>query len=488
MNKILQLLSLLFVCVYPNLFMYFQNAGEAHILDVIPIIALYVFVAMILLVLSKLIMKDIVLAITLTNIIMLVLINFEFFLDKIGELPYKRFISIVCLCVLIFLFACIIKKKKEMAKGLNLIFFITFLSLSIINAILAIPVIIHKMNIEVEKPAILSSIDTNNLKIENSPPNIYYLIFDEYGGKANLENYFKYDNRDFLQFLADCDFNISNSSKNEESVGTTVIVPNLLNLDYVVNDSMIEEEKLAYMKEPELYKVMQYLGYDIVTCSSSPFLDNAVSIRNYEEQDVFEEKAGYFVLKNSCFIHIYNKYVEKKTLNNDSKDKSYGDLLKEAFSYYEKLSYDNGFGTPPPKICIGYFQAPHVPFFYRSDGTVVPQDEQANWLNQDNYIEYLKWTNGKIEELVNAIIRNDINSIIIIQSDHGARYPIHVSEFLGEDSFNSEDRSYQYNILNCLYYKGEKKDIEGLSGINTLRYVLNEEFNTNLKMIYYDDN
>lgn len=134
------------------------------------------------------------------------------------------------------------------------------------------------------------------------------------------------------------------------------------------------------------------------------------------------------------------------------------------------------------------FSSPACSFFYRSDGTVVPQDEQANWLNQDNYIEYLKWTNGKIEELVNAIIRNDINSIIIIQSDHGARYPIHVSEFLGEDSFNSEDRSYQYNILNCLYYKGEKKDIEGLSGINTLRYVLNEEFNTNLKMIYYDGN
>ena len=485
MKKMIQFLSLLGICIYPNLFMYFHNAGEARIRDVVPIMGLFMITAAFVLLISILIMKDIVSAIALSNFIMLVIINFEILSNIFNWLPYKYICMLVCVCILMIFFVFFLKKKREAADGLNLILLFVFLSLIVVNAVPAIPVIMHKMDIQIDKPTILSSIDTNSLDTEEKP-NIYYLIFDEYGGQKNLEKYFEYNNQQFLGELSNYGFNISSTSKNEESVGTTTIVPNLLNLNYVAEDSMIQEEKLAYMKDPELFKVMQYLGYDIVTCSSVPFLDNGMSVKNYEEQEVFEDKAGYFVLKNSCFIHLYKKYVEQQALSQDFGDKSYGDLLIEAFQYYEKLPYDNRHGKA--QICIGYFQTPHVPFFYKSDGTLIPQDEHINWLDHDNYIEYLKWTNGKIQELVKAIIDNDRNSIIIIQSDHGARYPIHVGELTGENPFSVEDSYYQYYILNCLYYKGEKKDIEGLSGVNTLRYVLNEEFNTNLEMIFFNDN
>lgn len=46
--------------------------------------------------------------------------------------------------------------------------------------------------------------------------------------------------------------------------------------------------------------------------------------------------------------------------------------------------------------------------------------------------------------------------------------------------FPLEDMS---NIFNAVYYKKEKIDIEGLSGVNTLRHVLNVVFGDNFEML-----
>lgn len=481
MKEKLQLFSLLNICLYPNLFMYFQNVREARIVDVLPIIAIFIITAGIILLIAVVIMQDMERAIAFTNIIVFIIINFEIISNLFSRLPHKYIFTMIATCTFIYAFTVFIKKKK-VASNLNLVVWITFFVLIIVNAVPAIPIIIHKMFIEVDRSEILSSVNLSNIDTEETP-NIYYLIFDEYGGKKNLNKFFEYNNEDFLCFLDDYGFNISDSSRNDESLDTTVLVPNLLNLDYVADESMVKEEKLAYMKEPELFKIMQYLDYDIVTCSFWHFLDNSMSVKNFEDQYFFEEKAGYFVLKNSAFIHLYEKYVEKWALNHKSAENL---SINDALQYYRELPYSNKYEKP--QICIGYFQAPHGPFFYRSDGTLNPPEEYYNWLDHDTYIEYLKWINGNIQEIVKTIIDNDSNSIIIIQSDHGARYPIHVEELTGENPFSIDECSYQYYIFNCVYYKGEKLSIEGLSGINTLRHVLKEEFNINLEMIYYDSN
>ena len=39
------------------------------------------------------------------------------------------------------------------------------------------------------------------------------------------------------------------------------------------------------------------------------------------------------------------------------------------------------------------------------------------------------------------------------------------------------------NIINCVYYKGEKMDIEGLTGVNTIRMALNYVFGTDYEML-----
>jgi len=87
-------------------------------------------------------------------------------------------------------------------------------------------------------------------------------------------------------------------------------------------------------------------------------------------------------------------------------------------------------------------------------------------------------------ELATEIIKNDPNSIIILQSDHGYRYPDFLKNLYGIDIYDMDVESlYMRNILNAVYYQGQNIDIDNYSGINTLRTVLNKLLNANFELI-----
>jgi len=94
------------------------------------------------------------------------------------------------------------------------------------------------------------------------------------------------------------------------------------------------------------------------------------------------------------------------------------------------------------------------------------------------YLGQYIFATEKMREIAELLVENDPNSIIIIQSDHGARASSDPDLFL--EIFPLEDVS---NIFNAVYYKGEKLDIEGLSGVNTLRLVLNKAFTERFDML-----
>ena len=82
------------------------------------------------------------------------------------------------------------------------------------------------------------------------------------------------------------------------------------------------------------------------------------------------------------------------------------------------------------------------------------------------------------------LIAQDPNAVIILQSDHGARYPAQMFVGFGSPPLDQTvENPYMQNILNCVYVGGRSLEIEGLTGINTLRTVLNSEFGTELPML-----
>ena len=117
-------------------------------------------------------------------------------------------------------------------------------------------------------------------------------------------------------------------------------------------------------------------------------------------------------------------------------------------------------------------------------GEELPFAQGWNWRDHSLYLGQVEFINDYILKLIQEIKTNDPNALIVLQSDHGNRYAIHMVQ-LGEwESYDPyEENPYMQNILNCVYYQGETFEIEGETGINTMRKVFSQVLGAELPPI-----
>lgn len=136
-----------------------------------------------------------------------------------------------------------------------------------------------------------------------------------------------------------------------------------------------------------------------------------------------------------------------------------------------------------PTLTLGYVQCPHTYFLYDADGNPVPAEHGNDWADPQYYLGYLQYASSRILSAVDEIQSHDPGAIIILQSDHGARTLYHASLHGLAAESRRDDVHHQQNVLNCVYLPGESADIQGKSGINTLRTVLNQAFGMHMPMV-----
>jgi phosphoglycerol transferase MdoB-like AlkP superfamily enzyme len=136
-----------------------------------------------------------------------------------------------------------------------------------------------------------------------------------------------------------------------------------------------------------------------------------------------------------------------------------------------------------PTFTMVYMCCPHSLFVLDENGNYTEEQVWRDLSDTKPYVNQLIYTNECIEKTITNIKEKDPDALIIIQSDHGGRYPYQMYEEYGISYDTETETSYMQNILNCVYYKGNNYEIEGLSGINTLRMVINEIFGTDYEML-----
>jgi len=482
-------ISIFVFSLYPILFLYFKNIIEARERHLVDVTIVYVAFSGITFLLIYLFWHNIPRTIMLTNIVSVFVCNYELIATAFVKNPFVYTLTAIIM-LLIFLFTARLIKKIEdnSLMIINAVCCLTLIFLLFIDSIPAIPYMVIRVTaripVKYESTNIIetnveteSELALNNTDEVSNRPNVYLMIFDEYGGKENLLHYFDYDNVELYNWLQEKQFNVSYSSRNEESISTVTNVPNLLNLDYVVEHETEGETYTTYIKNPYIYSFFANRGYEINTVSYVDLLDNAQSVKHYDTKMLYEDTIGYYILRNSAFIHIYDKLIAPN-LNSEefaSSDHS-GQYLKDALKFYKDFAETSNIN---PQFNLGYFSCPHVPLCYKSDGTAFPDDELESD-NPENYLEYLKWTTKQICDITQTIIDNDPHSIVIIMSDHGCRM-----WELEEDEKLEDPYYYMKYILNCVYVDGKEMNIEGLTGINTLITILNSEFDAQIEYKEY---
>ena len=472
------LFAILFVCLFPCIFMFSTNAGEARFQDIFPFLGLFLATAAAGFLVCCVIFRNISRAGFMTSLGMLVVINFSMLSSAVESLLpwfHSKF-QLLTICLILLILMVLLLRKKPNLNALCIILAIAFGVLCLMNMIMAVPKLIAAASYHKPETELILS---DGERFQGEKRNVYYLIFDEYGGDENLEIYFGYDNSAFYTALEEKGFSVSHSTKNTESCWTDTLIPNLLNLDYVASDEMPEKSRREFLNHPYLYQLFSENGYEINLINHRAYLKTEGTHELTENQ--VEDNISEYLLENSLFSKIppIRDYISRKLF--EYYRDNYAAPLNNAFAAMQNSS---SYAMDEPTLTVSYIQSPHAPLIFRADGSQNETWKQWDWREEDLYPQQLQFVNQQILSAVTNIQERDPEAVIILLSDHGARVPLHMVEQFGGPRFDAEKETpVMQSALCCVYVPGQTLSIEGETGINAVRMTLDAAFGTALGKI-----
>lgn len=466
-GTVVAILSVVSASIFPWIVLYFNNIGSITITEAYKSLLVLIGFGILLLLLTWAITRSVTKAAIISSISVFSLSNFSLiekgFLKIFPSLYYWHVLIIVVFLLITIGFLIKIYLAEDLAHKLVQGILTIFSLLLIVNILMAMPDIFkvlrqEKMFAAEREVAAPSDAPPENVQTR---PNVYYFIFDEYGGSENLKRYTGFENFEFIQYLEAFGFVVSPDSRNK-TTDTFTEIPNLLQLAEVNTIEMPANAKKEAAKDPLLLIAMAQLGYEINVLQppSAPFIDE-----NYADYLYVTDKGtsfrtfDYYIYEKTAYYPFYGKTDQDNEIQ----------LMEEMFTYAEEsvnLSSSNLF-------TIGYFYFPHYPYIVDENGNKTSSVIRTDLKNPDAYLAQLKYTNKKISHLVATIRNNQPEAVIVLQSDHGLRLPLHMHYFYGIKSYDLEvEDEYVRNILNAVYYNGEQLEISGMEGITTLKLVI----------------
>lgn len=374
----------------------------------------------------------------------------------IAVLPVARYWHVLPTVLILFgifawWFAC--KASEVVTDIVKMIVPLIFGILVAMNLVTAIPAGIQKMNIGEKEPQkiVIKSAQTGGAQANH--PNIYLMIFDEYASFHQLETYYGFDNREFKTFLEDRGFMVSMNSRNECS-STEFILTNMLSLEYIADSHTTSFGEMKRMREnPYLLRLLTENQYTLNGVGNTTWLSTALNGTDDSKAKGPTSIEGFtletlFVQNSMVYVLAQDQAFRKR----DEKNHIFASIIQMAKD------------PNTQQFTLSYVASPHPPFLFDKDGGAVSQRNWMMWENKNIYLGQLQYVNSKIQAAVDNILTRDPDSVIIICSDHGAR---------GDKSMNFpiEERA---RILMACYFCGERYDeLLDLSGVNTLRTVVN---------------
>lgn len=457
--------ALALLSIYPVLSLYINNINEVRIIEIILPILMNITIIEIIMFLIKFITKNYISSIVYACIIFYIIMYFKLIDEnQMSSIPYWNSVPLVLYITIVLLF---IIHKTKLRKVLDKILLfsvigiIASLSVSIINNIDQIKILSSNETFSDKKVEFIEDNNSMEFYKKNELPNIYYIILDEYSSFKQMKKWYDFDNKEFYDFLKKHNFNIIEDSRNESMNSSTIyITTNLINISYVsVDNNYIKANKLR--DQPFLFKLLDKYGYNVnyqggpqIGWNNSKIKISSTTIEGYTLLDI--------IYGNNILYPLFEKNInvmQQKELDLYNYLENYINIVKKSSFLYI------------------HFRAGHVPLIF-NENTINTPDKFFNNIDKSLYIGQIKYTNSRIMQMVSNIIEKEPDSIIIIQSDHSQRNLRNASRKKIIPVKDSQQ------VFNAVYYKGETLEFDNtLSGVNTVRLVIDKILNTNLGVI-----
>lgn len=456
------LLAVVLTAIFPAVFLYCNNANEADFSEILAPLMAFACAGLVLFLIASLFTRHAAKAAVISILFVLLLENFAAVEDAFAAvIPGIRYWHVLPLTIFILLHVAYFVWKRmpdELSKIVITVVCVVFGALTVVNGAIAVPGEINKYNAKKMEEEQKLAEEENSSEADENLPNIYLLIFDEFSGFHQMEKYYQYDNTTLKNFLEKKGFTISYDSHNE-SIITTTITTNLVNLDYVVDNTTPSAEKKVLRQNGALFELMEEKGYAIRKLTTTGLYGEDYSVDGVTSSSAAVSGTG----------ETLEMILMKKTVLYPLAGETVDDTMEIV-----KFLEDKSNIPTMPTLTLAHLAISHTPFYYDENGNLISVDDWDNWVDDSIYLGVYQYNSKIIMAIAENLVENDPNALIIMMSDHGARASTNRSLFM--EKFELNDMN---NIFNVFYYKGE--DLSGytdLSGVNTLRMLLNKTIGT----------
>jgi hypothetical protein len=457
----------LFLFLLPVFFVlhgFIGNYNSIPVIDALLLTGLYILSALVIAGICWLFSRDLIKA----GLIAFLIMAYQFFFGSIQDLVTNYFPGSLILryrfilpASLLVFFLVIIWLKRRKKPLLNLAFYLNMVLLVIILA--DIGWLITKMAGfgKNKTPAEEFSICDTCRK-----PDIFFIITDQYSGETALKKIFNFDNTQFENKLQLRGFHIAKKSSSNYNL-TPFSIASTLNMDYLtLKNGHQNYEGIIYsyemIRNSRVLKFLMADNYRFYNCS----------IFDFEGQPAH---------KYAAFLHYGTNLITSQTFTTRLLKDFHSDILKGKFGTkaqkgiaYEYLHFNDNIlnltrniaaqQIPAPKFVYTHLMMPHYPYYFDSKGNPLPLEKLSGIrkVTANDYIEYLKYTNGKLLELVDDILATSpAPPVIILLGDHGFQI--------------KTDHTYDFMNLNAVYFPDRNYSgfYDSITNVNQFRVVLN---------------
>ena len=484
---LLSIISLVLVCFYPCLFQYAGNIPEARLQDALLFFGIFLAIGAVGYLMILCITRRAGAAGMVSSLGMLAFTNIGLItgaLQNYFTWFRARYLAAAVLILGILLLVLLMKKRWRCGVPC-LLLVLAFGAMSIASVGMAVPKLLeqHRENQSRSRQQAETMEAQDSLSgaapsgTQEDLPNVYYYLYDEFAGPECLSYFYDFDHSDFYRQLEQRGFSCSSGSYNVESTVTVQLIPDLYHLGYGVPEYFESGDGA----EPRLYQLFQNMGYQINLINHMDFLDTDGTRVLTTQQHA--DSICVYLYQNSLLpgIPYLSGLLEK--LPQLQPEMGYSEMLQEALGLMDTAWQ---YSQDGPTLTLGYVQCPHTYFLYDADGNPIPAEHGNDWDDPQYYLGYLQYASRRILAAVDEIQAHDPTAIIILQSDHGARTVYREAVHGSVEHVTRDLVHHQQNILNCVYMPDAAVDIQGKSGINTLRTVLNQAFHMELPMVQPD--
>lgn len=272
----------------------------------------------------------------------------------------------------------------------------------------------------------------------SAPPSIYLVLLDGYPATDTLKRDFGFDNSPFLGELEARGFDVPDRSRSNYN-RTLLTLTSMLNLAYIheipevrtPGDSFASQTRqlTASINGSAVPKLLRERGYRIVSVRSTygeATLSSADEVRFGGALTLFEEQLLRYTTLGRWMVGVAPELIAEQHRA------GVRDSLKDLASLPMEAS--NG-----PSFVLAHVFSPHTPLLFNRDGS--PRPVQACYpetcaltspqadrlgLTKAEYgvglAEQILFLNAELLRVVDAIAAEDPDAVVVLFSDHGARF------------------------------------------------------------------